>query len=106
MGKFRIKISSSWFSDDFIILKYSTNGLFWKKIYQYEYDSLDNWCYMVIKTEHYKNAEYLLSKFKSIDDIIKYEEEERKKGVEHNNQISKRNKKLKEDKQKIYQKFG
>jgi len=76
MGKFRIKISSSWFSEDYIVFKYTTNGIFWKTIKCYVYDVLDKWCYMSTKSCHFKNVKETLSKFKTLEDIKIYKEEE------------------------------
>lgn len=106
MSKFRIKVSPWWASDDYIILKYSTNGIFWKTLKNYEYDVLDKWCYMTTKVSHYTNAEYLINKFKSLEDIIKYEEEEEGKVITHNNEINARNKIKKQEKQKVYKKYN
>lgn len=106
MGKFRIKISSSWFSEDYIVLKYSTNGIFWKKVREYEYDIMDEWCYMSTKTSHFSNAKELLSKFKTIEDVKRYEEEERRKVIKHNAEISERNKRHKEELNNVYRQFS
>lgn len=106
MKKFRIKISASWFSEDFIVLKYSTNGIFWKSIKCYEYDILDKWCYMSIKTSHFSNAKELISKFKTIEDVKRYEEEEREKVNKHNQEISNKNKKHKEERDDVYNKYS
>lgn len=106
MGKFRIKISESWFSKDYIVLKYSTNGIFWKTIQEYEYDVLDEWCYMVTKTASFKNAEYLLSKFKTLDDVIKYENEEKQRVDKQNKAISERNERHIKERNDIYAKFS
>ena len=106
MGKFRIKISSSWFSEDYIVLKYSTNGIFWKSIKCYYYDMLDKWCYMSTKTSHFSNAKDLLSKFKTIYDVKRYEEEERQRVIKHNAEISEENKRHKEERNNVYRQFS
>ena len=106
MGKFRIKISSSWFSEDYIVLKYSTNGIFWKSIKCYDYDILDKWCYMSTKTSHFSNAKDLISKFKTIEDVKRYEEEERQRVIKHNTEISERNKRHKEERNNVYRQFS
>jgi hypothetical protein len=106
MGKFRIKISSSWFSEDYIVLKYSTNGIFWKTIKCYDYEISDNWCYMSTKIGHFSNAKELISKFKTIEDVRKYEEEERRRVIKHNQEISDRNKKHKEERNNVYRRYS
>jgi hypothetical protein len=106
MKKFRIKISSSYYSEDYVVFKYSTNGIFWKSIKSYHYNSLDNWCYMSTKTSHFSSVKDFLSKFKTIEDVNKYEEEERQKVIKHNQEISYRNKKHKEERDNIYNKYS
>lgn len=106
MGKFKIKISPTWYSDEFIVLKYTTNNIFWKTIYGYEYGYQYNRAHMVKKTWHYSNAKYLMQKFKTLEDVKKYEAEELKKVKQKNEEIVKQNKKKKEDKKRIYKKFG
>lgn len=106
MGKFRIKISPSWFSKDYIVLKYSTNGIFWKRIKCYYYDIVDNWCYMSTKTSDFNNAKELLSKFKTIDDVKRYEEVERQRVLNDNTEISESNRKHKEKRNNIYRQFS
>ena len=106
MGNFRIKISSSSFSEDYIVLRYSTNGIFWKNIKCYDYDVLDKWCYMSTKITHFSNAKYELSKFKTLEDVKRYEEDERQRVIKHNSQISERNKRHKEERNNVYRQFS
>lgn len=106
MGKFRVKIVPTWFSDTYAILKYSTNGIFWKKLYTYDYDILDEWCYMSPRTFHFSNSESVIKQFKSIEDILRYEKEQELKVIAHNKEISKLNKEIKKSKQDIYKKYG
>ena len=106
MGKFRIKISSSWFSKDFIVLRYSTNGIFWKSIKCYHYDISEKWCYMSTKTSHFSDAKYLLSKFKTIQDVKRYENQERQRVIRHNAEISEINKNNKDKRDKVYSQFS
>jgi len=106
MGRFRIKISSSWFSDDYIVLRYSTNGLFWKSIKEYDYDVLDKWCYMSTKTSHFTNAKHLLEKFNTIDKVKQYEAEQRDRVRKHNAEISEKNRKHKENRRNIYKQYS
>lgn len=105
MSKFRIKISPWYASDDFFTVKYSTNGIFWKTLKQYKYDVLDEWCYMVSAIFNYTDAEYIMSKFKNMEDIIKYEETERKRVIDHNKEIKDKRKRVKETKKLIYKKI-
>lgn len=106
MGKFRIKISPTWWSDEYVKIKYSTNGVFWKKLYGYDYDILDNWCYVHPVIIRYDRAETFLSKFKTIDDIIKFEAEQKEKVIKHNNEITEKNKKELEERKKVYKQFN
>ena len=103
--KFRIKISRTWFSEDYIVIKYKT-GIFWKTIKEYKYDVLYKCCYMVEKISHFSNAKSLLSQFKTIDDVEKYEEEEKQKVIKHNQEISEKNKKHKEERDNIYKQYS
>ena len=106
MGKFRIKISPASWSRDFIILKYSTNGIFWKTIKECEYDILDEWCYMVPKIHNFKNAEYLLEKFKSLDNVLRFESEELLKVINHNKDITERKRRHEKEREDVYRRFS
>lgn len=106
MGKFRIKIRSSWFSKDYIVLRYSTNGIFWKSVKEYKYDLLDNWCYMTTMVSSFKNAKYLIEKFNTLEKVKQYEAEQRDKVLKHNKEISDRNRKHEENRNNVYKKYG
>lgn len=106
MGRFRIKIRSSWFSEDWIVLRYSTNGIFWKSVKEYDYDILDKWCYMSTKISGFGNAKYLLEKFNTLKKVKQYEAKQRDKVNKHNAEISERNKKHKENLKNIYKQYG
>ena len=106
MGKFRIKIKAWWCSDDYVQFIYSTNGIRWHKVHALDYDILDEWYYMRPLTVEYYDCERYINKFKTINDIHKYEQEEEKRVNENNNQMSKRDKLNKEKKQAIYNKFA
>jgi len=88
MGKFRIKISTYGFSDDFVKFRYTTNCVFWKNVKGYKYDILENHCHMTTKIIHFRDAENFLSKFKAIEDVIEYEKKEKQRVIEHNKEIS------------------
>jgi hypothetical protein len=105
-GRFRIRISSSWFSNDFIVLRYSTNGIFWKSVKEYEYDSYYEWCYMVSLTRRFQESEYLLEKFNTLEKIKQYESKQREKVKNENAKISDKNRKNKENRKNIYKKYG
>lgn len=106
MGRFRIKISSSWFSSDYIVLRYSTNGIFWKSVKEYEYDILDRRCYIVTKISHFSNAKHLLQKFNTLEKVKQYEAEQRSKVRKHNKEISERNRKHEENRKMVYEQYG
>jgi hypothetical protein len=106
IGGFKIKIASSWFSEDYIVLKYTTNGIFWKKVKEYEYDILDKWCYMTTKTSSFDNAKYLLEKFNTLEKVKQYEDEQRGRVRKHNVEISAKNKKHKDKRQEIYKQYS
>jgi len=106
MGKFRIKISSSWYSKDYIILKYSINGFFWKAVKKAEYDILDNWYYMVNLSSHFSNAENLLNKFNSLDKIKKHKEEANGIITQLNRGITEMNERHNKNRRNAYKQFG
>lgn len=106
MGKFRIKIASSWFSDEFVIYKYSENGIIWHKILTSEFDILDKRWYMKTLTTSYRSSESIINKFKTLDDVHKYEEENIDRVIVNNEKIDKRNKAKIADMNAIYKKFG
>lgn len=106
MSRFRIKISSSWFSEDFIVLRYSTNGIFWKSIKCCEEGILENWYYMVTMTSHFSNAEHLLKKFNTLEKVKQYEADEIAKLKKYNADIRERRSKHKENRNNVYKKYG
>lgn len=106
MGKFRIKVSPSWFSEDYIVVKYSKNCIFWKSVKGYDYNILDKWCYLSTKTIHFSKAKDFISKFRNMEDVKKYEEEEIKRVIKHNAEISEKNKKHKEELNNFYKQFS
>lgn len=106
MSKYRIKIAPTWFSDDYIVLKYSTNGIFWRRIKAYHYESLDNWCYLTTKIIQISDAEFYINKFKTIQDVINFEKEESKKVENHNNEVLKRNNIHKKYRDEVYKRFS
>jgi len=106
MERFRIKIRPSWFSEDYIVLRYTTNGIFWKSVKEYEYDSLDKWCYMVTKISHFSNAGHLFQKFNTLEKIKQYEAEQKDKVRKHNKDISEKNKRNDENRNKVYKQYG
>jgi len=105
MEKFRLKIVSTWYSNKFVYLKYSTNRWRWKKLYNYEYDVLDKWCYFTPVAISINNVEGFIKKFKTIEDIRKYEEIELKKVNRRNKALSEQKKKEKEKSKMIYKKY-
>ena len=104
--KFKIKIFSSWFSSDYIMLRYTTNGIFWKTIKCYKHDILNNWCYMSTLITHFSNAERLISKFKTVEDIKKYESIQVQSVFNRNRQILEQNRINSKEKNDIYRKFS
>jgi hypothetical protein len=105
MGKFRIKITAWWASNEYVQFKYSTNGIIWRKIYKCEYEILDEWYYMQPLTTHYSNSESTIAKFKTIDDIRKYEQEEKQKLIKYNADIDARNKRKEAERKAVYKRF-
>lgn len=106
MGKFRIKVIAWWASDDYVQLKYSTNGIIWRKIRHSERDILDNWYYMKPLKISYKDAERTVAKFQSLDDIRKYEQIEKDKVTQYNAEIDANNKRIKAEKKEVYKRFN
>jgi hypothetical protein len=106
MNKFKVKISPTYYSDDYFVLKYTTNGIFWRTLRHYEFDIMVERAYMVKKSWHYTDAKYVISEFKTLDDIKKYEEKELKQVKIENEARDKKNKENKINKRKIYKKYG
>ena len=106
MGRFRIKIQSSWYSKDRIVLRYSTNGVLWKTIKQCEYEMFEEIYVMTNKTTHFSQAECLLQKFNTIEKVKKYDAIEKQATIKFNLEISNKNKKNKEDRIEIYKKYS
>jgi hypothetical protein len=104
MGKFRIKIKSSWFSEDYVELRYSTNGIFWQSVKCYE--ETCEACYMSTMTVHFRNAKELLSRFNSIEDVKRFEEDDRARVMKRNSEIEKSNRMHKEERANVYKQFS
>jgi len=85
---------------------YSTNGIFWKNIKSCDCDVLDEWWYMSTKISHFSNAKELIPKFKTIEDVKEYEDEERQRVIKRNSEIYKINQKKKEERDNVYKKFS
>ena len=106
MGRFRIKISNSWFSDDFIVLRYSTNGIFWKSVKCCKHEILENWYYMETQTSHFSNAKHLLEKFNTLEKVKQYEANELASLKKFNAEITERRRRHKENLKNIYKQYG
>lgn len=106
MGRFRIKITPWWASNEYVHFKYSTNGFIWHKIYSREYDILSNKYYMKPLIAGYDNAERIISKFNTLDDVRNYEQEEEQKMISHNNNVDAKRKWHEAKRKAVYKKFG
>ena len=106
MRKFRIKIRAWWASSDFVTIVYSTNGIFWKKIRKCERDVMDGWYYMTPLVIHFTNAGSVLKDFPTLESVLKYDTEQRKKVNSYNNDVLDFQKRKDEEKNKIYNKFS
>ena len=106
MGRFRIKISKSWFSDDWMLLRYSTNGIFWRSVEELGYNRTEERCYMRVKTSRVENAKDLLEKFNTLEKINQYEAEQRNQVNEENAEISERKRRHRETRENIYNRYG
>ncbi len=106
MGKFRIKITPWWASDDWAQFKYSTNGLFWKRIYSSEYNILDERYYMTPLTTHYSSSESTMLQFNSIEDVRKYETEQSAIVNRENARIREYERQEEVKKNAFYKRFG
>lgn len=87
-------------------MKYTTNGIFWKSIKCYDYNIEDNWCYMSTMAIHFRDVKEFISIFKTIEDIKIYEKEERQRVIINNAEISKRNKRYKEERNNVYKQYS
>jgi hypothetical protein len=105
-GYFKIKISSLWYSEDYIKFKYTTNGIFWKNVKCCVYSPLDECYFMSNKTCHFRYAKNFLSKFKTLDDVKRYEDVEKEQVIKHNNNISENNKRYKEERNNVFKKYS
>jgi len=106
MGRFRIKITPWWASNDWVQFKYSTNGIIWRKIHTLEYDYIVQWYFMVPLKISFQNAEQYINKFSSIEAIREYERIEREKCDYQNNIIEQGNKMKAAERKSIYNRFG
>jgi len=106
MGRFRIKITSWWASPEWVHFKYSTNGIFWKRVYTCEYDIMDEYYYLVPLTVQISSADEYINKFKSIDDIRKYEKEQLEYGTKNNKWIDDQNNKKQARIKETYKRLG
>jgi len=106
MGRFRIRIAPTWFSDDYVYLKYSNNGVFWKTVKGYTEDRLDKWCYWEKKAVKLTDAEHWISRFKTIDEVKIFEEEQLKLGIDRNKELSEEARRKQKEKDKIYKLYG
>lgn len=86
MGRFRVKISTTWYSNEYIYLKYSTNGIFWKTIKCYKYDPLDG-VYMGRLESHISNAESLITKFNTLEKVLSFQDKEKERVSQHRDKI-------------------
>ncbi len=106
MGKFRAKISPSWFSDTWISLRYSTNGIFWKSLRACERGFGSDWYFMETESFHYSNAGEILKRFDSIEKIKEFEAMEQAEVDRHNDAETKKRKEDKAAKKVIYDKYS
>jgi hypothetical protein len=103
---FKIKICRSWFSDKFAVIRYSTNGIFWHTIKEYDYDYVEERPYFSNMLIYISDVPNVISRFKSLADIKNFEDEELKRVINHRKEISARNKKEKEQIKNIYKKYS
>lgn len=106
MGRFRIKISSWWASNDWVQFWYSTNGIIWRRVHTLEYDILDEWYYMVPLTVSYRDAEYYIKKFSTIEAIREYEREDRARCNKENQRIKDWNDRKDAERKSVYKRFS
>lgn len=98
---FKLKIVSSWFSEEYVVFKYTTNGIFWKKIYCCQPPFLDlleyNYTWEPLSFPLGSgNFEYEKEMFSTIEKIKEYEENEWKKYVKGNESLKRQRKEYKE----------
>jgi len=106
MGKFKIKITQWWASENYVHIIYSTNGIFWHKIKNCEYDFSDEIYYMTPICISFDKCESLLQSFNCLDDIKKYEQEEKDRMIYCNNQIYKKRKQKQDELKSIYKRIN
>ncbi len=93
-------------SKEWVNFKYSTNGVFWKKVYTAEYDILDNYYYIRSLLTPIKNADEYINKFKSVEDIKQYEKEQYEYAYAKNKQIDEYNNQKANKIKEIYKRLG
>lgn len=104
MGRFRTKIRKSWFSDDFIVLKYSTNGIFWKSVKTCEQDILDRYWYIEERTAKLHDAESLIKEFNTLKKVKEYEANQIEYATRRNEEKRLAHKKYLQEKSTFYKK--
>ena len=103
---FKTKISQSNLDNNHVVIKYTTNGLFWKAVRNCSYDPIKEKCVMETTTVHFRDAEKALSAFKTIEDINRYEQIEKQRADNINLQKKEADLKQKADKKAIYKRFA
>lgn len=106
MSNFKTKICSWWVSDDYVILKYKVNFFFWKTLKRCEKDLLDGNYYIVDYVTHFTNSEFVINKFKSLQDIKNYEAEQLRFLIENNKEVKRKRNEIKNMKNEIFKKYG
>ena len=106
MGRFRTKIKASWFSDDFIVLRYSTNGIFWRTVKEYKYDSYEKRYSITDKTVVTSSVKFFLNSFDSLEKIKQHHKEQIEIVNKGNANIAAENRKHKSYLKDFYKKYG
>jgi len=101
MEQFRVKLKAWSVSDDYAHIIYSTDGISWNEINNCERELMDDRYYIKPICLRIDKCESVIKKFRSLDDVIEYEENEKNIMIKRNNEIDELNRKKQNNKKNI-----
>lgn len=87
MGKLRIKAVQCYYLEDHAFAKYTTNGIFWKKIKGCRWDGLRMRFEFVPEKVPFSGFDTFIAQFKTIEDIKEYEKDRKRAVIDSNRLI-------------------
>ena len=104
---FKLRVSQSWFSSDYVQFEYTTNGWYWRTIKTCDHPFLDEENYgmktLTTPLDEY-GIDFWKRRFSRLEDIESYEREQRKIGIEGNEKLREQRKRRIESKRDILRK--